>query len=53
MENKEKNTNVHCKYNEKTERCIINPDPSALQNDPKCYKTDKNRCASNMKDKKK
>ena len=53
MENKEKDTNVHCKYNEKTERCIINPDPSALQNDPKCYKTDKNRCASKMKDKKK
>ena len=36
---------LHCKFNDKTERCVINPDPSAVQDDPVCYKTDKNRCA--------
>ena len=35
----------HCKINDTTERCIINPDASAVQDDPACYKTDKGRCA--------
>ena len=39
----------HCKFNDKTERCIINPDPSATQDDHACYKTDKNRCAVKKK----
>jgi hypothetical protein len=39
----------HCKYNDATERCAFNPDPSALQDDPVCYKTDKNRCAVKKK----
>ena len=39
----------HCKFNDKTERCVFNPDPSATQDDPACYKTDKNRCAVKKK----
>ena len=42
---------LHCKFNDKTERCIINPDPYATQHDPACYKKDKNRCAVNKKKK--
>ena len=38
-----------CKYNEETERCIYNPDANAVANDEKCYKTEKNRCASKNK----
>ena len=36
---------LHCKFNDKTDRCVLNPDPSAVQDDPVCYITDKNRCA--------
>ena len=39
----------HCKFNDKTARCIINPDASAVQDDPACYKTDKGRCAVKKK----
>ena len=35
----------HCKLNDKTGRCVINSDPSVTEDDPMCYKTDKNRCA--------
>ena len=45
MDEPEKIEEQHCKFNDKTERCIINPDPSAIRDDPACYKTDKNRCA--------
>ena len=40
---------MFCKYNEATERCIFNPDLSATANEDGCYKTDKNRCASEKK----
>ena len=40
---------LHCKYKEETERCVLNPDVSASKDDPKCYKTEKNRCAKNKK----
>ena len=40
----EKLPEQHCKYKEETERCVLNPDSSASEDDPKCYKTDKNRC---------
>jgi hypothetical protein len=39
----------HCKYNDATERCVFNPDPSAVQDDVVCYKTEKNRCAVKKK----
>jgi hypothetical protein len=39
----------HCKYNDATERCVFNPDPSALKDDLVCYKTEKNRCAVKKK----
>ena len=39
----------HCKYNDATERCVFNPDPSAVQDELVCYKTDKNRCAVKKK----
>ena len=42
-------TGVFCKYNEATERCIFNPDLTATANEDGCYKTDKNRCASEKK----
>ena len=42
-------TGVFCKYNEATERCIFNPDSTATANEDGCYKTDKNRCASEKK----
>jgi hypothetical protein len=42
-------TKSHCKYNDATQRCAFNPDPSAVQDDPFCYKTDKNRCAVKKK----
>jgi hypothetical protein len=44
-----KESESYCKFNDKTERCIINPDPSATQDDSACYKTDKNRCAVKKK----
>ena len=40
---------LHCKYKEETERCVLNPDSSASKDDPECYKTEKNRCAKNKK----
>ena len=39
----------HCKFNDKTARCIINPDASAAQDDSVWYKTDKGRCAVKKK----
>ena len=45
----EKLPEQHCKYKEETERCVLNPDSSASEDDPKCYKTDKNRCATKKK----
>ena len=39
----------HCTFNENTGRCAFNADPSILQDDPVCYKTDKNRCAVKKK----
>ena len=42
-------TESHCKYNDTTQRCAFNPDPSAVQDDPVCYKTDKGRCAVKKK----
>ena len=39
----------HCKLNDKTGRCVINSDPSVTEDDPMCYKTDKNRCAVKKK----
>ena len=41
--------NEYCKYNDETGRCVLNPDPTAVQDDPVCYKTDKNRCAVKKK----
>ena len=41
--------NEYCKYNDATGRCVLNPDLSAVQDDPMCYKTDKNRCAVKKK----
>jgi hypothetical protein len=40
---------LHCKYKEETERCVLNPDTSSSKDDPECYKTEKNRCAKNKK----
>jgi hypothetical protein len=40
---------LHCKYKEETERCVLNPDTSSFKDDPECYKTEKNRCAKNKK----
>jgi hypothetical protein len=48
-EEMQKKEEIFCKYNEATERCIFNPDSTASANDDKCYKTDKNRCASKKK----
>ena len=50
QENKEAiSKEKHCAFNENTGRCAINADPSILQDDPVCYKTDKNRCAVKKK----
>ena len=43
----------YCKFNDQTERCIFNTDPSAVQDDSVCYKTDKGRCAVNKQKNKK
>ena len=48
-EEMQKNEGAFCKYNEATERCIFNPDSTASANEDGCYKTDKNRCASEKK----